>query len=155
VNYAIVREDHKNWQRWPRAESFISFLSIYGDTHGPSMAYHEDADWATWCDELGEVIAGLRGIVPDRVEPSAEVLDESEEADHVRQLKRVEVSEFRALVAYLLMPKGSGKGRPEPASWRHTEIRRMARIRRAAPSAWAMRWLQNVRMAWRPCEVAT
>ena len=105
------------------AESFISFPSIYGDAHGPSMSYHEDADWATRCDELGEVIAGLRGIGPNRVEPSTEVLDEWEEADHVRQLIRVGVSEFSARVAYLLIPIGLREGETRPgilASHGHT-----------------------------------
>jgi dienelactone hydrolase len=90
------------------SESFITFLDEYGQANEPSLRYREGNDFDKWSVELGAAVRSLRGPLPDRVDLAVEVIESWEEEDHIRQLIRVRVTAFSALVAYLLLPKGMG-----------------------------------------------
>jgi len=88
------------------AESFIDLLERYGAARSPSMVYREGEDFAKWQTVFREALRNLRGPLPDRVEPRAEIVESVTLDDHTRHLLRIPVSEFSTLVAYLLIPQG-------------------------------------------------
>ena len=93
-----------------KPESFTDFLSGYGEAHPPEMPFHEEEEISEWRPRFRERIDSLRGPLPDRVEPTAEVLDSWEEADHTRILLSIPVSALSTLPAYLLVPKDLAPG---------------------------------------------
>ena len=97
-----------------QTESFIDFLNAYGEGHPPGLVYREGDDFADWQCRFREKVESLRGPLPDRVEPSVEVVESVGEPDHIRHLLRIPVSEFSTLVAYLLVPNGIGPGERRP-----------------------------------------
>ncbi len=105
------------------SESFIKFLERYGAEYEPSLQYDTHSNFESWREYFIEAVKSLRSPVPDRVEPSLEVVKSWEEEDHTRQLVRVPVTELTTLVAYLLLPKrmdGSEKRPGLIASHGHT-----------------------------------
>ena len=88
------------------AESFVDFLDAYGAAHPPCMVYQAGDDFADWQQRFREAVDGLRGPLPERVEPGAEVVASVETVGHTRHLLRIPVSEVSTLIAYLLVPHG-------------------------------------------------
>ena len=97
-----------------QAESFIEFLDAYGASHPPEGVYREGEDFAQWQRRFREKVESLRGPLPDRIAPEAEVVESVEAEGHTRHLLRIPVSKISTLVAYLLVPHGipSGERRP-------------------------------------------
>lgn len=95
--------------------SFDEFLQSYGAANPPRMLYEEGEDFAAWQARFREAVASLRGPVPDRVEPAAEIVETVEADDHTRHRLRIPVSELTALPAYLLIPKDLAAGEKRPA----------------------------------------
>ena len=89
-----------------RSESFTDFLRDYGTAHPPGMVYNEGEDFGAWQTRFRHQLEQLRGPLPERVEPAAEVVEEVVLEDHTRYLLRLPVSAFSTLVAYLLVPAG-------------------------------------------------
>jgi len=96
------------------SESFVEFLRRYGQAHPPAMTYHEGEDFASWQRQFRKKIESLRGPLPQRVEPKAEVVESVETPDHTRYLLRIPVSEISVLIAYLLVPHGIAPGERRP-----------------------------------------
>ena len=94
--------------------SFVDFLDAWGRAHSPAMVYEEGDDFREWQLRFREKLESLRGPVPDRVEPSAEVMETVEAEDHTRHVLRVSVSEPSTLPANLLVPRDLSSGERRP-----------------------------------------
>ncbi|MFQ6039586.1 MAG: dienelactone hydrolase family protein [Candidatus Poribacteria bacterium] len=88
------------------AESFIDLLENYGIAHPPSMVYRDGDDFAQWQIDFRAKVESLRGPLPERVEPTVEIVESVETDDHTRHLLRIPVSDISTLLAYLLLPHG-------------------------------------------------
>ena len=97
-----------------RAESFVDFLDAYGAAHPPLMVYQEGDDFGAWQRRFRQAADGLRGPLPDRVEPKTELVETAEAKGHTRYVLRIPVSAFSTLVAYLLVPDGMAVGERRP-----------------------------------------
>ena len=95
-------------------ESFVDFLEAYGEANPPSMLYREGEDFAQWQRGFRQKLAELLGPRPERVEPTAEVVETIAAEDHTRHLLRIPVNRFSTLVAYLLVPHGLSEGEKRP-----------------------------------------
>lgn len=91
------------------SESFVTFLDAHGEANPPALRFSSDRDFNAWQLSFQEALESLRGLVPDRVVPEVNVIEEWEEPDHTRQLVRIAVSAYSTLVCYLLLPHGLGK----------------------------------------------
>ena len=95
-------------------ESFIDFLGLYGQASPPSMVYREGDDFVGWQARFRTAVESLRGPVPDRVEPRAEIVDTVQADGYTRQLLRIRVTELTTLPAYLLVPSDLQPGERRP-----------------------------------------
>ncbi len=93
-----------------RAESFIEFLDAYGLANPPEMIYREGEDFGKWAEGLREKLKALRGPLPERVDPTVEVVESVPAPGHTRHVLRIAVSEFSTLPAYLLVPDDLSPG---------------------------------------------
>ena len=96
------------------SDSFSDFLDAYGNAQPPSMVYQEGEDFSAWQQRFRSKVESLRGALPDRVEPKAEIVEAEEQDDHSRFLLRIPVNAFSTLTAYLLVPKGMQPGEKRP-----------------------------------------
>ncbi len=87
------------------SQSFIDFLAAYGERHTPAMRYRDGEDFAAWQAAFRDTVSNLLGPVPERVEPTADIVDSVDCGDHVRHSLRIPVTDFTTLPAYLLVPK--------------------------------------------------
>jgi len=94
--------------------SFIDFLDAYGAAHPPEMRYCEGEGFAGWRAGLRAKLEELRGPVPERVEPTVEIVEAIEEPDHTRYVLEIAVSAYSTLPAYLLVPHGMQPGEKRP-----------------------------------------
>lgn len=97
-----------------QSQSFIDFITAYAAANPPSMIYREGEDFAQWQVRFREAIESLRGPVPDRVEPKAEVVESVQADGHTRHLLHIPVSVLTTLPAYLLVPDGCQPGDKRP-----------------------------------------
>ena len=96
------------------AESFVDFLEAYGKVHPPEMVLREGGDFAEWQGRFRAQVEGLRGPLPDRVEPEVEVVEEVQAEGHKRLLLRFGVSDVSTMAAYLLVPDDLSEGEQRP-----------------------------------------
>ena len=96
------------------AESFVAFLEAYGAAKRPCLVYDEGRDIAEWQSAFRDKVESLRGPLPDRVAPVAEIVESVEMPDHVRHLLRIRVTGVSSLVAHLLLPQGMRPGERQP-----------------------------------------
>jgi len=96
-------------------ESFASFLDAYAAQVTPQLRYGEETDLASWQTAFRARLDGLRGPLPERVAPKAEVVDRVQESDHTRLRLRIPVTPFSTLIAYLLLPHDLPAGERRPA----------------------------------------
>ena len=85
---------------------FRDFLAAWGETHPPKLIYRDGDDFGEWQTRFRAALDSLRGPLPQRVEPEAEVLEESDQGDHRRLTLRYHVSELHDGLAHLLLPMG-------------------------------------------------
>ena len=97
-----------------RVESFTAFLDAYGTRFPPRMRYRVGNDLIRWQAEFRLKLDELRGPLPDRVAPDAQVVDHVREIDHTRYTLRIPVTAFSTLIAYLLVPHGLSPGERRP-----------------------------------------
>ena len=97
-----------------KTESFVEFLEVYGTAYPPRMVYKDGDDFAQWQLRFGAKVESLRGPLPERVEPTVEIVESVENDDHTRYLLRIPVSDISTLVAYLLVPKDLASGECHP-----------------------------------------
>jgi len=97
-----------------KPESFIDFLDAYGDKNPPAMRDQGGEDFTQWQRRFREAIDDLRGPLPNRVAPEAEVVESAQAEGHTRHLLRIPVSDISTLVAYLLVPHGMAPGERRP-----------------------------------------
>ena len=97
-----------------KSGSFSEFLEAWGRAHPPATIYEKGEDFREWQLRFRERVESLRGPVPDRVEPAAEIVESAEADDHTRILLRIPVSELSTLPAYLLVPRGLSPGEQRP-----------------------------------------
>lgn len=95
-------------------ESFIDFLKNYGIAYPPSMTYEDSDNFAQWQIRFRAKVESLRGPLPERVEPTVEIVESVETDDHTRHLLRIPVSDISTLPAYLLVPHGLSPGERRP-----------------------------------------
>ncbi len=91
-------------------ESFVDFLDAYGCDHPPSMLLGHGKAAREWQPRFRAAVESLRGQVPQRVEPTTEVVESADEGDHTRHILRIRVSQASTLVAYLLIPNNLADG---------------------------------------------
>ncbi|MFO7898837.1 MAG: dienelactone hydrolase family protein [Planctomycetota bacterium] len=96
------------------AESFVNVLDAWGAANPPRMARQEGEDVVAWQDRFRDALESLRGPLPDRVEPQAEIVESVEAGDHTRHRLRIPVSEVTTLAAYLLVPADLEPGERRP-----------------------------------------
>ena len=96
------------------AQSFVDFLSEYGDAHQPSLVYQEGEDFPAWQQRFHDQLGALQGALPDRVDPEIEILESSKAPGHTRHLVRIAVSPISSLPAYLLVPSRLPAGERRP-----------------------------------------
>jgi len=78
------------------------------------MCYREGDDFAGWQAAFRAKLTELRGSLPERTKPDAQIVETVEEEDHTRHLLRISVNPFSTLVAYLLLPHGLSRGQRRP-----------------------------------------
>jgi dienelactone hydrolase len=96
------------------SHSFVDFLDAYGRRYPPEMCYTQGEDFAQWRQRFRGALESLRGPVPDRVEPVADVVESVQADGHTRQLLRIPVSDVSTLPAYLLVPDDLAPGEQRP-----------------------------------------
>ena len=57
-----------------KGQSFAHFLQAYGEANAPRLVYRGGADFGRWQKRFRAAVTRLRGPVPERVAPVAEVL---------------------------------------------------------------------------------
>ena len=96
------------------ADAYTDLIGAFPDPPSPSAACRTADDLLTWQREFHGVLAGLRGWLPERVEPRLGVLAETEASDHRRLMVRIDVSALTSVVAYLLIPADLASGESCP-----------------------------------------
>ena len=96
------------------ADTFLDFLTAYGEARPPSLQYSEGDDFVIWQRRFRKQLEAWRSPVPERVSPEPEVLDTVEEEDHTRLILRIPVTAITSVPAYLLVPRGLQKGEQRP-----------------------------------------
>ncbi|MFW6107760.1 MAG: dienelactone hydrolase family protein [bacterium] len=96
------------------AESFVDVLDAWGAANPPQMVRREGEDVVAWQKRFRDGLESLRGPLPDRVEPQAEIVESVELDDHTRHRLRIPVSEVATLAACLLVPADLEPGERRP-----------------------------------------
>ena len=97
------------------SQSFKDFLTAYGESNPPALAYHDRVDVHEWLPRVRAKLRELMGPVPPRVAPDACLVRTWAEADHVRHLLHVPVTAISTVPAYLLVPHDLAAGERRPA----------------------------------------